>query len=119
MQKTWQNFVFCVPMVVGSICGKAIFPLQPKNAWHREYNSELHPFAAFMVLAANSGKHREEVRLKVTPHVLRASAITYLKQQGLSNRDVGKTTGQTDEMVNTYDKNSRAENASKKIQLVQ
>jgi integrase len=59
------------------------------------------------------------IPFKVTPHVLRASAITYYKQQGLSNSDVGKITGQTDEMVNAYDKSSRAENASKKIQLVQ
>ena len=59
------------------------------------------------------------VPFKVTPHVLRASAITYFKQQGLSNSDVGKITGQTDEMVNAYDKSARADNASRKMQLVQ
>ena len=58
------------------------------------------------------------VPFKVTPHVLRASAITYFKQQGLSNSDVGKITGQTDEMVNAYDKSARADNASRKMQLV-
>lgn len=33
-------------------------------------------------------------------------------------RDVWKITGRTDEMVNAYDKSARADNASRKMQLV-
>jgi integrase len=60
------------------------------------------------------------IPFKVTPHVLRASAITYHKQQGTSNSDLMKITGHNSSpMLDAYDKSSRAENASKKIQLVQ
>ncbi len=56
---------------------------------------------------------------KVTPHVLRASTVTYLKQQGFSDSDTQKVTGHaSSEMVNAYDKSSRADNASKKVSLV-
>lgn len=59
------------------------------------------------------------VPFKVTPHVLRASAVTYLKQQGFSDSDIQKVTGHaSSEMVNAYDKSDRAENASKKVSLV-
>lgn len=59
------------------------------------------------------------IPFKVTPHVLRASAVTYLKQQGFSDSDIQKVTGHaSSEMVNAYDKSSRAENASKKVCLV-
>lgn len=56
---------------------------------------------------------------RITPHVLRASAITYLKQQGFSDSDIMLVTGHSHaEMVLAYDKSSRAENASKKVNLV-
>jgi integrase len=56
---------------------------------------------------------------KITPHVLRASAVTYLKQQGFSDSDIQKVTGHaSSEMVNAYDKSSRADNASKKVSLI-
>jgi integrase/recombinase XerD len=59
------------------------------------------------------------VPFKVTPHVLRASAVTYLKQQGFSDSDIQKVTGHaSSEMVNAYDKSSRADNASRKVALV-
>ena len=59
------------------------------------------------------------IPFKVTPHVLRASAVTYLKQQGFSDSDIQKVTGHaSSEMVNAYDKSSRADNASKKVSLV-
>lgn len=59
------------------------------------------------------------VNFKVTPHVLRASAVTYLKQQGFSDSDIQKVTGHaSSQMVNAYDKSSRADNASKKVNLV-
>jgi len=56
---------------------------------------------------------------KVTPHVLRASAITYLKKMGFSDSDIMKVSGHSSaQLVNSYDKSSRAENASKKLNLV-
>lgn len=59
------------------------------------------------------------ISFKVTPHVLRASAVTYLKQQGFSDSDIQKVTGHaSSEMVNAYDKSSRADNASKKVSLI-
>jgi integrase/recombinase XerD len=55
----------------------------------------------------------------IHPHVLRASAITYLRQQGYSTDDIMKITGHsTHEMVNFYDKTSAADNATKRISLV-
>lgn len=60
-----------------------------------------------------------DVPFKVTPHVLRASAVTYLKQQGFSDSDIQKITGHaSSEMVNAYDKSDRANNATKKVSLV-
>lgn len=60
-----------------------------------------------------------KVLLKVTPNVLRASTVTYLKQQGFSDSDIQKVTGHASgEMVNAYDKSSRADNASKKVSLI-
>jgi integrase len=59
------------------------------------------------------------IPFKVTPHVLRASAVTYLKQQGFSDSDIQKVTGHaSSQMVNAYDKSSRADNASKKVCLI-
>lgn len=67
---------------------------------------------------SKAGK-KARIPFKVTPHVLRASAVTYLKQQGFSDSDIQKITGHaSSEMVNAYDKSSRAENASKKVSLV-
>lgn len=60
-----------------------------------------------------------QIPFKVTPHVLRASAVTYLKQQGFSDSDIQKVTGHASSaMVNAYDKSSRADNASKNVSLV-
>lgn len=62
---------------------------------------------------------RSEIPFKVSPHVLRASCVTYLKQQGFSDSDIQKITGHaSSEMVNAYDKTSRADNASKKVSLI-
>lgn len=59
------------------------------------------------------------IPFRITPHVLRASAVTYLKQQGFSDSDIQKVTGHaSSEMVNAYDKSARADNASKKVTLV-
>jgi integrase len=59
------------------------------------------------------------IPFKVTPHVLRASAVTFLKQQGFSDSDIMGITGHaSSQMIYAYDKSSRANNASKKVSLV-
>ena len=55
---------------------------------------------------------------KVTPHVLRTSTVTYLKQHGFQDSDFMKVTGHASaSMVASYDKTSQEINASKKVQL--
>lgn len=59
------------------------------------------------------------IPFKVTPHVLRASAVTFLKQQGFTDSDIMRVTGHASaEMVYAYDKSARADNATKKVSLV-
>lgn len=59
------------------------------------------------------------ISFKVTPHVLRASAVTYLKQQGFQDSDIMKVTGHANSsMVCAYDKTSQESNVTEKIQLV-
>lgn len=59
------------------------------------------------------------IPIKVTPHVLRASTVTYLKQQGFQDSDIMKVTGHASAgMVCSYDKTSQESNASEKVQLV-
>ncbi len=59
------------------------------------------------------------IPFKVHPHVLRASAITEYKKRGFADSDIAKISGHADlEMLNSYDKSDRAENASKKVTLV-
>jgi integrase len=72
-----------------------------------------------LALAFERAGTRAGIPFKITPHVLRASAVTYLKQQGFSDTDIMKVTGHASaEMIVAYDKSSRAENASKKVSLV-
>jgi integrase/recombinase XerD len=76
------------------------------------------PLCQLAVTFSKAGKNAN-IPFKVTPHVLRASTVTYLKQQGFSDSDIQKVTGHaSSEMVNAYDKSSRADNASKKVSLV-
>lgn len=59
------------------------------------------------------------ISFKVTPHVLRASTVTYLKQQGFQDSDIMKVTGHSSAaMVCAYDKSLQESNASEKIALV-
>jgi integrase/recombinase XerD len=59
------------------------------------------------------------IPFKVTPHVLRATTVTYLKQQGFADSDIMRVTGHASSaLVYAYDKGSRADNASKKVSLV-
>jgi len=62
---------------------------------------------------------RANIPFKVTPHVLRASAVTYLTQQGFSDTEIMKVTGHSSAVVlHSYDKTDRAQNASKKVNLI-
>jgi len=59
------------------------------------------------------------VPFKVTPHVLRTSTVTYLKQQGFQDSDIMKVTGHTSpSMVCSYDKTSHDTNATERVQIV-
>ena len=67
---------------------------------------------------AKAGR-RAGIPFKVTPHVLRTSTVTYLKQQGFQDSDIMKVTGHaSSSMVASYDKTSQEVNATEKIHLV-
>ena len=62
---------------------------------------------------------RAGIPFPVTPHVLRASTVTYLKREGFGDTSIMKVTGHASaQMVASYDKNGLAENASQKVNLV-
>jgi integrase/recombinase XerD len=62
---------------------------------------------------------KAKIPFKVTPHVLRASTVTYLKSQGFSDSDIMKVTGHASaEMICAYDKTSQADNISRSVNLV-
>lgn len=72
-----------------------------------------------LAIAFERAGKKAGIPFKVTPHVLRASTVTYLKQQGFSDTDIMKVTGHASaEMIDAYDKSSRADNASKKVSLI-
>lgn len=59
------------------------------------------------------------IPFKVSPHVLRASTVTYLKQQGFPDSDIMGVTGHaSSQMIYAYDKSARADNASRKVSLI-
>lgn len=56
---------------------------------------------------------------KVTPHMLRATWVTLVKQQGIQDTEIMKVTGHTSsKMIYAYDKTSAEENVSKKLVLI-
>ena len=56
---------------------------------------------------------------KVTPHVLRASSITYLMEKGVSSDEIMKVSGHaTPSQVIYYDKSSREKNPTKEYNLI-
>lgn len=72
-----------------------------------------------LAITFNKAGIRANIPFKVTPHVLRASTVTYLKREGFADSDIMKITGHSSsQMVHAYDKSERAQNASKKISLV-
>jgi integrase/recombinase XerD len=59
------------------------------------------------------------IPFKTTPHVLRASVVTYLKIQGFSDSDIMKITGHASaEMVWAYDKTKQSDNISSTVELI-
>lgn len=60
-----------------------------------------------------------EIPFRVTPHVLRATAITEYKKGGCSTDDIMKISGHAfAHQLNAYDKSDIAENPSKRLNLV-
>jgi len=63
--------------------------------------------------------NRAGIPFKVTPHVLRASLVTYLKMNGYNDTDIMKVTGHhSAEMVASYDKLIDSDNLSKNVSLI-
>lgn len=66
---------------------------------------------------AKAGK-KANLPFNISPHVLRASTVTYLKGQGFSDSDIMKVTGHaSSEAVNAYDKSQQADNLTKNVKL--
>ncbi|AAP05754.1 virulence plasmid integrase pGP8-D (plasmid) [Chlamydia caviae GPIC] len=62
---------------------------------------------------------KARIPFKVTPHVLRATAVTEYKKMGCSDSDIMKVTGHSSsKMIYAYDKSTTSENASKKVSLI-
>jgi integrase len=60
-----------------------------------------------------------KIKFKVTPHVLRATYVTWAKQKNIQDSDVMKVTGHTSsKMIYAYDKTSLEDNISKKLILI-
>jgi integrase/recombinase XerD len=63
--------------------------------------------------------YRANIPVKMTPHVLRTSAITFLKSQGYADSQIMKVSGHSSaDMVNAYDKTSMKDNPTKNVFLV-
>jgi integrase/recombinase XerD len=62
---------------------------------------------------------RSNLGFKVTPHMLRATWVTLVKQQGVQDTEIMKVTGHTSsKMVYAYDKTSAEDNQTKRIILI-
>ena len=82
-----------------------------KNGKSVEY---FHIYRSFIRAGEKAG-----IPFKITPHVLRTSAITYMKEQGFDVLDIMKVSGhKTPKMVEMYDKSDRAQNPTKQLNLV-
>ncbi|WP_216871270.1 tyrosine-type recombinase/integrase [Chlamydia pecorum] len=63
-------------------------------------------------------EHDAQLSIKVTPHVLRASALAYLKQTGFSNEDIMRVSClSSHEMISAYDSCS-VENITSRLPLI-
>jgi len=62
---------------------------------------------------------RADLPFRMSPHVLRATCITQLREKGFSDSSIMKVTGHySSSMIDMYDKSSLSDNASKQINLV-
>lgn len=62
---------------------------------------------------------KASIPFRITPHVLRTTAVTLLRSLGFSDSDIQKVTGHaSSDSVHAYDKSDRCQNASKKINLI-
>ncbi len=60
-----------------------------------------------------------KIKVKVTPHVLRATWVTLVREQGASDSQIMQVTGhRNNKMVLAYDKTSDEQNISKKINFI-
>ena len=56
---------------------------------------------------------------KVTPHVLRATWVTFMRQQGVSDTDIMKVTGHaSSDQILQYDKTESEDNVTRRISLI-
>ena len=63
--------------------------------------------------------NKARMQHKVTPHMLRATWVTFVKQQGVQDTEIMKVTGHTSsKMIYAYDKTSAEDNYTKKIVLI-
>jgi integrase/recombinase XerD len=59
------------------------------------------------------------LKVKVTPHMLRATWVTLVKQQGVQDTEIMKVTGHTSsKMIYAYDKTSAEDNYTKKLSVI-
>lgn len=63
--------------------------------------------------AMKRAAERAGIKKNVHPHVMRASAITHHRGQGVSDAEIVRLTGQSLQMMNRYDKAKLAQNASR------
>jgi integrase len=62
---------------------------------------------------------KAKIKFKVTPHVLRATWVTLVREQGASDSQIMQVTGhRNNKMVLAYDKTSDEQNISKKINFI-
>lgn len=62
---------------------------------------------------------RAGLPFKITPHVLRASLITYLRREGFNDGAIQKVTGHaSSEMIRSYDKNGLSDNPTAEVSLI-
>lgn len=67
----------------------------------------------------NQAGKRANIKVKVTPHVLRATWVTLVREQGASDSQIMQVTGhRNNKMVLAYDKTSDEQNISKKINFI-
>lgn len=72
-----------------------------------------------VVRSFKTAGEKAKIGFAVTPHVLRASTVTYLKREGYSDSDIAKITGHASlATVKSYDRSGISENISREIALV-